>query len=87
MGAAMALVLDWSAVRQVLDIAALRAGVEPASSTLPDRAATLDVARAIGGDSAIDRAIQFGARQLLAQHRGLWDLLKARADVRGRQRN
>ncbi|KMS58467.1 MULTISPECIES: DUF6975 family protein [Sphingobium] len=85
MGAAMALVLDWRAVRQVLDMAALRAGLEPHPYAMPDRNATLDVARAIGGDDGIDRAIQFGARQLLNQHRGLWDLLAARADVRARQ--
>ncbi|RJG56667.1 hypothetical protein D0Z70_04775 [Sphingobium terrigena] len=85
MGAAMALVLDWRAVRHILDMAAIRAGLEPHRCTLPDRAATLEVARAIGGDDVVDRAIQFGARQLLNQHRGLWDLLAARADVRARQ--
>ncbi|CCW19358.1 hypothetical protein EBBID32_37240 [Sphingobium indicum BiD32] len=85
MGAAMALVLDWRAVRHILDMAAIRAGLEPHRCTLPDRAATLEVARAIGGDDVVDRAIQFGARQLLNQHRGLWDLLSARADVRARQ--
>lgn len=85
MGAAMALVLDWRAVRHILDMAAIRAGLEPQRCTLPERVATLAVARAIGGDDAIDRAIQFGARQLLNQHRGLWDLLAARADVRSRQ--
>jgi hypothetical protein len=84
MGAAMALVLDWRAVRHVLDMAAIRAGMEPQPCALPDRADTLAVARAIGGDDAIDRAIQFGARQLLNQHRGLWDLLAARADVRAK---
>jgi len=84
MGAALALALDWRAVRRVLDKAAIRAGLEPALSTLPDRRATLDVARAIGGDDAIDRALQFGARQLLAQHRGLWDLMAARAQIRAR---
>ncbi len=86
MGAAMALVLDWRAVRHVLDMAAVRAGIEPYSCTLPDRAATLEVARAIGRDEQISRAIHFGARQLLAQHRGLWDLLQARANLRTRQR-
>lgn len=85
MGAAIALVLDWRAVRHVLDMAAIRAGLEPQRCTLPERAVTLDIARAIGGDDATDRAIQFGARQLLNQHRGLWDLLAARADVRARQ--
>lgn len=84
MGAAMALVLDWRAVRHVLDMAAIRTGLEPHPCALPERAATLDVARAIGGDDSVDRAIQFGARQLLNQHRGLWDLLAARADVRKR---
>lgn len=84
MGAAMALVLDWRAMRHALDMAAIRAGLEPQPCALPDRAATLDVARAIGGDDGIDRAIQFGARQLLAQHRGLWDLLGARAAVRAK---
>jgi hypothetical protein len=85
MGAAIALVLDWRAVRKLLDIAALRAGIEPVSCSLPDHRATLDVARAIGGDPAVDRAIQFGMRQLLAQHRGLWDVLEARAAIRRQQ--
>ena len=62
-------------------------------SQRPDAAVTavdfspqaLDVARAIGGDPAVDRAIQFGMRQLLAQHRGLWDVLEARAAIRRQQ--
>lgn len=82
MGAAFALVLDWRAVRHVLDMAAIRAGIEPHACSLPDRDFTLDVVRATGGDDAVDRAMQFGARQLLNQHRGLWDLLAARAAVR-----
>lgn len=82
MGAAMALILDWRAVRHVLDIAAIRVGLEPHPCDLPDRAETLNVARAIGGDDTIDRAILFGGRQLLNQHRGLWDVLQARARVR-----
>ena len=81
-GAAMALVLDWRAVRDMLDMAAIRVGLEPYPCDLPDRAATFAVARAISGDGATDRAIQFGARQLLSQQRGLWDLLQARAEVR-----
>lgn len=86
MGAAIALVLDWRAVRHMLDIAAIRVGLEPHGCDLPDRNATLDVAQAIGGDEAIDRAIQFGARQLLNQHRGLWDVLQARAKIRSNRR-
>jgi hypothetical protein len=34
------------------------------------------------GTPAIERAILFGAQQLLVQHRGLWDLLEARAEAR-----
>ncbi len=87
MGAAIALVLDWRAVRHVLDMAAIRAGVEPQACELPDADQTLDVVRAIGSDDLINRALQFGARQLLAQHRGLWDLLQARADLRAKMRD
>lgn len=82
MGAAIALVLDWRAVRHALDVAAIRVGIEPQPCDLPEWTATLAVARAIGGDDATDRAMQFGARQLLNQHRGLWDLLQARAEIR-----
>ncbi len=86
MGAATALVLDWRAVRRLLDVTAIRVGVEPLPCRLPDKDSTLKVVHAIGGDDGIDRAIQFGARQLLNQHRGLWDLLQARAEVRLRHR-
>lgn len=82
MGAAMALALDWRSIRKLLDIAAIRVGLEPTPCTLPLPVETLAVADAIGGDDGIDRAIQFGARQLLAQHRGLWDLMQARAAIR-----
>ncbi|WP_340264154.1 DUF6975 family protein [Sphingobium mellinum] len=82
MGAAIALVLDWRAVRHALDVAAIRVGTEPHGCDLPEWKTTLAVAHAIGGDDATDRAMQFGARQLLNQHRGLWDLLQARAEIR-----
>lgn len=85
-GAAIALVLDWRAVRHGLDVAAIRVGLEPYACELPDRAATVALARTIGGDDATDRAMQFGARQLLTQQRGLWDLLKARAQMRRHKR-
>ncbi len=84
MGAAIALALDWQAVRALLDSAALRVGVEPKPCLLPSRAATLAMADALATDDAAVRAIHFGARQLLRQHRGLWDLLQARAAVRAR---
>lgn len=82
MGAALTLVLDWAGVRHLLDRAAIRAGVEPRKCTLPSREDTLAVARAIAVDEASARAIQFGARQLINQHRGLWELMQARASIR-----
>lgn len=83
MGAAMALVLDWKMIRRILDAAAMRVGIEPRPAQLPDMDMTLSIAEAIvGDDDGIGRAVQFGARQLLRQHRGLWDLLQARASVR-----
>lgn len=85
MGAALMLVLDWAAIRALLDRSALRAGLEPQRCRLPVREETLDVAAAIATDEAVSRALQFGARQLLGQHRGMWDLLKARADIRANQ--
>lgn len=82
MGAALTLCLDWHGVRSVMDMAALRAGIEPPRTTLPSMAQTLRVADALTVDSAMSRAVEFGARQLLSQHRGLWDLLQARTQVR-----
>lgn len=83
MGAAIALVLDWQAIRHLLDVAAIRSGVEPKPCMLPQPAETLAIADAIAmEDEGIARAMQFGARQMLRQHRGLWDLLQARASVR-----
>lgn len=83
MGAAVALVLDWQAIRHLLDVAAIRSGVEPKACLLPLAPETLAIADAVAmEDEGIGRAMQFGARQMLRQHRGLWDLLQARASVR-----
>lgn len=82
MGAALTLVLDWGGIRQLLDRAALRVGVEPAKCGLPSASDTMAVLRGIATDDATVRAIRFGARQLLGQHRGLWELMRARSDIR-----
>ena len=83
LGAAAALVLDWRAIRGILDSGALRLGIEPHASPLPDRDQTLAMLTALEGDQvqSISRAVQFGAGQLLSQHSGVWDLLQARAQV------
>lgn len=84
-GAAIALVLDWTAIRETLDVAARRFGVEPPASTLPDEMETASLVSALSETPAIERAMAFGAQQILAQHRGLWDLLEARASARNHQ--
>jgi hypothetical protein len=82
LGAALALVIDWRTIRTVLEAAASRFGIEPPPLDLPNVHDTLIVARDIGETPSIERAIAFGAQQLLVQHRGLWDLLETRQMAR-----
>ncbi len=82
LGAACALVIDWRTLRIVLDAGALRFGVEPPPLDLPTPEETLRVAEAVADTAGIERAISFGAQQLLVQHRGLWDLLETRQMAR-----
>jgi len=83
-GAAIALVLDWRVVRDVLDAAATRAGLPVPASSLPIEADTATLAATLAADAAVERAMSFGAQQLLAQHRALWDLAEARKSARDR---
>jgi hypothetical protein len=83
LGAAAALVLDWRAFRPLLVTAATRLSVEAPHFSLPSEAETLAVVAAVGETPAIERAIAFGVHQILAQHRGLWDLLESRQIARG----
>ena len=82
LGAALALALDWHAIRCVMDAAAKRFGVDLPVSILPPVTTLSAVADAAGQSAAIERAILFGAQQIVTQHRGLWDLLETRAAVR-----
>jgi hypothetical protein len=82
LGAAIALVLDWPAVRASLDAAAARLGLAPPSPSLPETPVTADVIAGLAATRPTERAMLFGVEQLLAQHRGLWDLLEARAEAR-----
>ena len=81
-GAALALALDWRAIRPVLDAAAARFGVDAVASTLPPVDALVELAEALCPLPAAQRAFLFGAQQIAAQHRGLWTLLQARAAAR-----
>lgn len=84
-GTALALVMDWPAIRGALEIAARRLGIDPPASALPPPHETAMTIDALAARLAVERAMLFGAQQVLAQHRGLWDLLEARASARDRQ--
>jgi hypothetical protein len=82
LGATTALVEDWRSIRKLLDKAADRVGIEPPVCTLPDEDSVAMVI-AVGTDGpGSERALAFGGEQLLLQHRGLFDLLEARAESR-----
>jgi hypothetical protein len=83
LGAATALVGDWSAIRRMLDRAANRAGLDSTASSLPDEVSLLEVVEGASESPASARALAFGGEQLLLQHRALFDLLEARSSARG----
>ena len=83
LGAALAVALDWRHVRAVLDTAALRFGIEVPPYTLGEPTSIRETAEAVATAPSVERAILFGAEQISIQHRGLWDLLEARAQARG----
>lgn len=83
LGAAMGLVLDWQAIRLALNTAARRFSVEQPQSLLPSAAETGAAATLMIEDSRTERALLFGARQILVQQRGMWELLESRQIARG----
>jgi hypothetical protein len=82
LGAAAALIVDWSTIREVLNVAGGRFGIEPPAFAFGDTAAIRDLANAAGSDAAVERAMLFGTEQIVVQHFGLWDLLEARQQAR-----
>lgn len=81
-GAAMALTIDWRTIRVLLDISASRLDISPPRCILPDLRETARLATAVADTPAVERALAFGAQQLIVQHHGLWDLLASRANSR-----
>lgn len=77
-GAAIAFVLDWLSTRPTLDRVAHALGMEPAPCLLPDEKRCLDLAIILGNSNALQRAMLFGCDQILAQQKGLWQLIAAR---------
>ncbi len=82
-GAAMALLLDWPALRAVLDCVATRLEITVLPSALPSHGDSATVISALAESVAFERAMLFGAQQMLAQHHALWQLLEARSAARG----
>lgn len=83
LGAVIALTLDWPALRDVLNAAARRFSVDMPECRVASHEDTVAIARQAAESASVDRAMTFGAQQVLAQHRGLWDLLEARQLARG----
>lgn len=81
-GAAAALILDWGAARAVFVTAADRLGIDLPTLALPAPADSRAAILSLAENTAFDRAALFGASQVLAQHRALWQLLQARAEAR-----
>ena len=69
-------------IRTVLDAAAERFGVTTPPRSGDHRKAIVELVEAAAADPAMSRAMRFGAEQVALQHRGLWDLLHARAQAR-----
>jgi len=82
LGAAAALLLDWQSIRSVLDIAADRFGVALPSTPFISPADVRAAIDAAARSPSAERALLFGAEQILVQHYGLWDLLEARQQAR-----
>lgn len=77
-GAAISFAIDWQKTRPLLDQCAVTLGIEPTAISLPPAAQTIALADLLASTSSVQRAMMFGAQQLLAQQRGLWQLIAAR---------
>jgi hypothetical protein len=82
LGAAIALVLDWAAIRRALDAAASRFGVEAPEFTAGESGRLIALVDGSARSAPMQRALLFGASQVFHQHYGLWDLLDARRQAR-----
>jgi hypothetical protein len=83
LGAAMALIIEWAAIRAVLNATASRFGFDPPVYGLCDGESVRTLADGLDSSPAVRRAMMFGAEQIALQHRGLCDLLEARQEARG----
>jgi len=77
-GAAIAFSIDWQLSRPLLSAVALHTGLDVPACTLPEINECADLAEKLGATESYRRAMRFGAEQILAQQRGLWQLVAAR---------
>jgi hypothetical protein len=82
-GAALAVAIDWASIRKVLDCAAQRFGVEAPPYALVESSDFRTLAAEVAASPSVERALLFGAEQIVVQHYGLWELLEARQQARG----
>ena len=83
LGAAFAVVVDWGTIRVVLDAAGQRFGLDAPVSRLCTTGAVGSLADTSVATPSHERALLFGADQIVLQHHGLWNLLEARQQARG----
>lgn len=82
-GAAIAIVMDWQMARPLLDGVAMLLSINPPECNLPGKGESIALADSLATSPLIERAMNFGASQLLAQQRGLWQIVAARhAEIR-----
>lgn len=77
-GAALAFAIDWQRSRPLLAAVAFHVGMDVPPCTLPDIVECSALAEKLGQTDSYARAMRFGAEQILAQQRGLWQLIAAR---------
>ena len=82
-GAALAFVQDWLAIRPLLDMTAMKFGIDTPANRFPTPWDNIKLADSLAAKGpAIERALFFGAQQLLSQQRAFWRLMAARAAAR-----
>ena len=85
MGASLALALEWYTLRALLDRAAERIDFHTEPAGLPPLKQLSAAADDYDTDGSSERAMMFGARQLVTLHHAMWDVLAARAASHARR--
>lgn len=76
LGAAIALALDWNSIRAVLDRASALFEYSAPPTSMPSDEEIFE--KLVNLDPALERALLFGANELLLRHERLWGILEAR---------